>query len=124
MNGESHNEHVQDTESKNSSESYLSLFRNVLQPPYHAHWQENYDQVYENVDDAISKKASLERCTGALELEKRIPVLSKWSTSQKSLEDEASTKSDNERHDCICRVAEDIHKSKYSKIEMQDRKLD
>ena len=122
MNGQSHNEHVQDTESEHSSESYLSLFRNVLQPPHHAHWQENYGQVYNNVDDAISEKASLKRCTRALE--KRIPVLSKWSTSQKGLEDKASTKSDDERHNCICCEAEDIHRPKYSKIEMQDRKFD
>ena len=94
----------------------------MLQPPYHAHWQEDYCQVYNNVDDAISKKASLERPTGALE--KRIPVFSKWPTSPKGLEDEASTKSDNERHDCVCCVAEDIHQSEYSKIEMQDRELD
>ena len=122
MDGQSNSEYVQNAESKHCSESYLSLFGNMLQPPYHAHWQKNYCQVYNNVDDAIRKKTRFERHTGSLE--RRIPCFSKWSTCEKGLEEKACTKSDIEKHDCVCCVAEDIHQPEYSEIEMQDRELD
>lgn len=81
---------VQDSETKKDSKSYLSLLGNMLQLPYHTHWQSDYGQVHNNVDDTISKKRSLERSTGAVK--KRVPIFSKRSTIQEGLKDEANTK--------------------------------
>ena len=115
-------EYIQYSETKKDSKSYLSLLGDMLQLPYHTHWKNDYGQVQNNVDDTISKKRCLERSTGAVKT--RVPVFSKWSAFYEGHEDKANTKREDESHDCVRHVTEDVHQLEYRMIKMQNRKFD